>query len=164
MKKETYIKLMAFIKARSRLYKIIKTLYTALPFVMFIVYPIIVIYKAFTDMGHGFLLSLIVPAVTLLGSAAARKLINKPRPYEKFATPSLIQKDRQGQSFPSNHAACAFVIAMTAFGVSLWVWAALMIVAVGIALSRVFAGVHFISDVVAGSVFGILAGAIFLFI
>lgn len=164
MKKETYINLMEYMKKRKTLNKIIKVLYTALPFLMVVAYPTIIIFKGIKDIGHDFILTIVVPAVVLLGVSAIRKLINRPRPYEKFKTSSLISKSKQGQSFPSNHAACAFVIAMTAFSLNTYLAIALLIAALIIALTRIFSGVHFISDVIAGSAIGILAGLIFIFI
>ena len=164
MKKETYIKMKNFFKSHKALNTTLKILYTALPVLMFIAYPAIVIYTGFTDFGHKFLLSIIVPAITLLGVRVMRKLINRPRPYEKFGTDSLIEKDKNGQSFPSNHAACGFVIAMTGFAVNPFVGIGLLAVATIISLTRIFAGVHFISDVITGSVIGILAGIVFIFI
>lgn len=164
MKKETYIKLMDGLRKRKGLFNIIKILYTALPLGMFVVYPIIVILNGIKGLDHRFILSIVVPAVTLVGVAVMRKLINKTRPYEKFETSSLIEKDKKGQSFPSNHAACGFVIAMSGFTISIWLGVALLLIAFIIALTRIFAGVHFIIDVVAGSIIGILAGLVFLFV
>lgn len=164
MKKETYIKLMEFSKNRKLLAKLIKFLYTALPILMFIAYPAIVALKFFEGLSHGFILTIVVPAVTLLGVGIIRKAINKPRPYEKFEVNSLIEKNKKGQSFPSNHAACGFVIAMTGFTVNPILGFCLLAVAIIIALTRIFGGVHFISDVIAGSAIGILAGIVFLFI
>lgn len=58
-------------------------------------------------------------------------------------------------SFPSDHATAAFVIAM-----SIWIWRKRdgwlwLILAAGIALSRVWTGVHYPSDVVAGMIIGV---------
>jgi membrane-associated phospholipid phosphatase len=60
-------------------------------------------------------------------------------------------------SFPSGHAARAFLIATIATGlgpgwlaVALWIWAPL------VGLARVAMGVHYVSDVIAGALFGIL--------
>lgn len=164
MKKETYIKLTDFFKSRSGLLKLLKILYIALPVVMFIAYPLIIVLKGTEGFGHGFLLTIIVPAVTLLGVGIMRKLINRERPYEKFGVHSVIEKDKKGQSFPSNHGACACVIAMTGFSVNLYFGLGLLAVALVIALTRIFSGVHFISDVVVGSAIGILMGTVFLFI
>lgn len=164
MKKETYIKLMEYIRHRKVLMNLIKVLYTVLPLVMLIVYPVIIILNGLRELDHHFILSIVVPAVTLLGVYVMRKLINRQRPYEKFGVSSLITKDKKAQSFPSNHSACGFVIAMSGFSVSPLLGIILLVVAFIIALTRVFAGVHFISDVLAGVCIGTLMGSIFLFI
>ncbi len=59
-------------------------------------------------------------------------------------------------SFPSGHAARAFLIATVATGfgppwlaIALWIWAPL------VALARVAMGVHYLSDIVAGTLLGI---------
>jgi membrane-associated phospholipid phosphatase len=66
-----------------------------------------------------------------------------------------IYRNTDPHSFPSGHAARAFLIAVLATGlgpswlaVSLWIWAPL------VALARVAMGVHYVSDIVAGAVFG----------
>ena len=64
-------------------------------------------------------------------------------------------------SFPSGHAARAFLIATIATGLGppwlaavLWIWAPL------VALARVAMGVHYLSDIVAGALFGSLVALI----
>jgi len=64
-------------------------------------------------------------------------------------------------SFPSGHAARAFLIATIAAGlgpvwlaIALWIWAPV------VALARVAMGVHYLSDIVAGALFGILVALI----
>jgi undecaprenyl-diphosphatase len=64
-------------------------------------------------------------------------------------------------SFPSGHAARAFLIATIAaalgptwLAIALWIWAPL------VALARVAMGVHYLSDVVAGTLFGIFVALI----
>jgi membrane-associated phospholipid phosphatase len=66
-------------------------------------------------------------------------------------------------SFPSGHAARAFLIATIATGlgpawlaIALWIWAPL------VALARVAMGVHYLSDIVAGALLGILIAFIVL--
>ena len=118
MKKETYIKLMEYLRCKKALKILVNILYTVLPVVMFLVYPVIVVLNGVKGIDHRFILSIVVPAVTLAGVYVMRKLINRERPYEKFATASLIAKAKKGQSFPSNHAACGFVIAMAGFTVN----------------------------------------------
>ncbi len=164
MKKETYIKLMDYIRGRKVLKDLIEILYTALPFVMVVMYPTIVILNGIRGFDYKFALSIIVPGVTLAGVYFMRKLINRQRPYEKFGTDSLIAKNKKGQSFPSNHSACGFVIAMTGFSLSPILGCGLLFIAFIIALTRIFSGVHFISDVIAGILIGASAGSVFIFI
>ena len=164
MKKETYIKMTEFWRNRKRLLSTLEFLYSFLPLLIFALYVTLLLYKFFVGINTDFLLSALVPLCTLTASVLLRKLINRERPYEKFSTPPAIEKDKKGKSLPSNHSASAFVIAMVAFNVNIYLWVFLMAVAVIIALTRFLSGVHFISDVLAGSFIGILAGLVFIFI
>jgi membrane-associated phospholipid phosphatase len=76
-----------------------------------------------------------------------------------------IYRNTDPHSFPSGHAARAFLIAVIATGlgpvwlaVILWVWAPL------VALARAAMGVHYLSDVVAGALVGIVVGVIALWL
>lgn len=164
MKKENYLKLKSFFSNHQKLKRLTEVLYKVLPFIMFIIYPYEVIYNGIYSTTLSFVLSIAVAGGALLLSEILRTAINRPRPYEKFATESLIKKDKTGKSFPSNHSVCAFVIAMTGFSVSNALGIALIITATLIALTRIFSGVHFISDVAAGVLLGVAAGSVFLFI
>ena len=68
-----------------------------------------------------------------------------------------IYRNTDPHSFPSGHAARAFLIAVLATGLGpswlaalLWIWAPL------VSLARVAMGVHYVSDVLAGGALGIL--------
>jgi undecaprenyl-diphosphatase len=62
-------------------------------------------------------------------------------------------------SFPSGHAMNAFALA-TVLGLAIpWAASLLVLVAASVAVSRVVLGLHFLSDVVAGSALGVLVGA-----
>lgn len=72
-----------------------------------------------------------------------------------------IYRNTDPHSFPSGHAARAFLIAVVASGLApawlatlLWIWAPL------VSIARVSMGVHYVSDVVAGSVLGIVVALI----
>lgn len=78
----------------------------------------------------------------------------RARPFVEHDVNQLIEHSTSS-SFPSNHAACAFAIAFSIFLYSkkkgsLWLLLALLI-----AVSRVFVGVHYPTDVVAGAGLGI---------
>ena len=81
-------------------------------------------------------------------------IIRRRRPEGEWGG---IYRNTDPHSFPSGHAARAFLIAVVAAGLGpawagilLWVWAPL------VALARVAMGVHYLSDVVAGMIVGIL--------
>ncbi len=72
-----------------------------------------------------------------------------------------IYRNTDPHSFPSGHAARAFLLAVVATALApgwlallLWVWAPL------VALARVAMGVHYLSDIIAGAVLGIIVGMI----
>lgn len=85
-------------------------------------------------------------------------IIRRRRPEGEWGG---IYRNTDPHSFPSGHAARAFMIALVAtalgpawVGILLWVWAPL------VALARVAMGVHYVSDVVAGAIVGIAVGLI----
>ena len=85
-------------------------------------------------------------------------LVRRRRPEGEWGG---IYRNTDPHSFPSGHAARSFLIAVLATGLSpvglasaLWIWAPL------VALARVAMGVHYISDIVAGAVFGLIIALI----
>lgn len=100
---------------------------------------------------------LAVPAVVFLLGTGVRRAINRPRPYETLGFTPLFPKDTKGQSFPSRHCFSAACIAVAAAYVSPLSAVVLGLLAVLIAMTRVLCGVHYISDVLAGLIFGAAA-------
>ena len=85
-------------------------------------------------------------------------LVRRRRPEGEWGG---IYRNTDPHSFPSGHAARSFLIAVigaalgpVGLAVVLWIWAPL------VALARVAMGVHYISDIVAGAVFGIVVALI----
>ena len=97
--------------------------------------------------------------VTLL-----RHFIDAPRPYELYDFFEYIPKEKKGHSFPSRHVFSAFVIATLAIPVSIPLAAAIYLLGVSLSISRVFLGIHFIRDVLAGALIGIISGVIAILI
>ena len=92
----------------------------------------------------------------------AKTLIRRRRPEGEWGA---IYRNTDPHSFPSGHAARAFLIAVIATGLGpvwlaaiLWVWAPL------VALARAAMGVHYLSDVVAGALVGIFVGLLALWL
>jgi len=85
-------------------------------------------------------------------------LVKRRRPEGEWGS---IYRNTDPHSFPSGHAARAFLIAVLATGlgpawlaVLLWIWAPL------VGLARVAMGVHYVSDILAGGILGIITALI----
>lgn len=83
-------------------------------------------------------------------------MVKRERPQGEWGG---IYRNTDPHSFPSGHAARAFLIAVVATALApgwlallLWVWAPL------VALARVAMGVHYLSDIIAGAILGIIVG------
>lgn len=98
----------------------------------------------------------IISACVALGlNALIGIFFYRDRPFVHHHVIKLISHVANA-SFPSDHATGAFVIAT-----SIWIWRKRdgwiwLLIAAGIALSRVWTGVHYPSDVVAGMLIGIM--------
>jgi len=102
-------------------------------------------------LGSGtFLLAFIVIAIKFL--------IRRRRPEGEWGE---IYRNTDPHSFPSGHATRVFflasmswMIAPIGFALGLTIWAPV------VAISRVFTGVHYVSDVIAGAIIGLIFGQI----
>lgn len=89
---------------------------------------------------------------------ALKLIIRRPRPEGEWGQ---IYRSTDPHSFPSGHAARAFLLAVLATGWGpvwlapmLWLWAPC------VGMARVGLGVHFLSDIAAGAVIGVIVGLI----
>ena len=108
--------------------------------------------------------SLIVAGLSFVLVSLVRKMINADRPYTKYDFVPLIEKNKTGESMPSRHVFSAFVIGVTVIPINPIIFVVCIICGVFIAITRVALGVHFIRDVIAGALIGIICGIIVLFI
>jgi len=101
------------------------------------------------------LIAIVILAVIVLGIKFS---IRRRRPEGEWGA---MYRNTDPHSFPSGHAARAFLIAMLVSELGpawlipvIWVWALL------VALARVMMGVHYVSDIAAGVILGLIAGGI----
>lgn len=99
-------------------------------------------------------------AIPFVIVSLVRQLINAPRPYELYDFYEIKPKRKCGRSFPSRHVFSAFAIASLSFSVSVWLGVALIAIGIALAVARVLLGMHFIRDVAAGGIIGIISGII----
>ena len=92
-------------------------------------------------------------------SSAIKEAVERPRPPEDDpARLDAVVRLPESHSFPSGHATTAFAAA-TAFAVLVPRFRVpALAIAVLVALSRVYLGVHFVFDVIAGAALGSLIG------
>ena len=87
----------------------------------------------------------------------------RERPFVRHPVRQLIAKDGGEKSFPSDHATLAFALVFPAVAVVRRRWAKVLFIAsaVVVGVARVFVGVHYVSDVIAG---GLLAFIVWWFV
>lgn len=91
-------------------------------------------------------------------SSVIKPLVVRERPCRTLEGVRLLVDCGSGKSFPSSHAVNMFAAAVVfSYGYRRWAWAFYSIAAV-IAVSRVFVGVHYPSDILGGALIGFLIG------
>jgi undecaprenyl-diphosphatase len=106
------------------------------------------------------LLAVAVAAVALsdLGTNLIKAMLHRTRPCHVIHDIHLLAGCTRSFSLPSNHASNMFALAAVGWlGFRRWRWA-LLLLAAGVAYSRVYLGVHYPADVLAGAVWGGLVG------
>lgn len=103
-------------------------------------------------------LLLAVVMAYLLVDGVIKPVIGRDRPFDVVAEARLIDQRPVTSSFPSGHAAAAFAGALTASRLFPRARLAWWLLAAGIALSRVYLGAHWPTDVLAGAALGLAVG------
>lgn len=79
----------------------------------------------------------------------------RPRPFVNHSVTLLLEKSNLDPSFPSNHAAGSFALAFALFWKRRKMGTVLILLACLMAISRIFIGVHYFLDVLAGACIGL---------
>jgi undecaprenyl-diphosphatase len=114
----------------------------------------VVLALAWRRPGLVFLLVAADSAADLL-ALALKRLIDTDRPPVRYPEPGPLVRVPQDHSFPSGHAATSFACATVLARAAPRLAVPLYLLAVAIAYSRVYVGVHYPLDVLGGAVLGI---------
>ncbi len=141
---------------------------------IFLFYPVLLVYlwlHGIRDVRY-----IVIPAVSFAAVSITRTYLHKKRPYELLPITPLASKETKEKSFPSRHVFSAFMIAMTCLGAAfafpkggseryflLGAAVVLFVLADVLGDLRIFMGVHFLRDTVAGTVAAVLCGFLYFF-
>lgn len=110
---------------------------------------------------------LLIPTIIIsdqLNSSFLKFIIDRLRPCHMLSDVHLLVPCGSGYSFPSSHAVNNFAAGIVlAYFLPRWAWAFLTFAGI-VAFSRVYVGVHYPSDILAGSVVGLAVGAGVIFV
>lgn len=93
-------------------------------------------------------------ALALLVNQVVSKIWDRPRPFVDHASLAVFASHSTDASFPSDHASAAFAIAVAVLLLHRRTGLAFLGLAAAISVARVFEGVHYPSDILAGAAIG----------
>jgi undecaprenyl-diphosphatase len=103
-----------------------------------------------------FALTVIAVALSDWSATGLKALIDRPRPPVRFPEPKTLVPVPHDASFPSGHAATSFAAATILSFAFPRLAPFLYVLAAAVAFSRVYVGVHYPLDVIAGAILGAL--------
>ena len=92
----------------------------------------------------------------LVTNVVLKPLLQRPRPYDMIAGLERLIAAQSDWSFPSGHTTASFAAAGAIFLIGSKKWgSAALVLASGIAFSRIYLGVHYATDILAGVIIGL---------
>ncbi|KXT76387.1 phosphatase PAP2 family protein [Streptococcus sp. DD12] len=103
----------------------------------------------------------LIPGGSFLAISLFRHLLNRPRPYERWAISPLIVKHTKGHAMPSRHVFSATIISMAYLYVYWPLGCFFLGLSVLLGSCRILAGVHYPSDVIVAYLLAGLSASLF---
>ena len=160
-KEEDMQELLQRVNSDEKLKKLLKISSHTITLLSILVFAVTVLFAAHTSIIRAAKI-LISAAIPFIIVSVSRYIINAKRPYEVYTFYETPPKNKKGRSFPSRHVFSSFIIATLLITVGPIYAVIFYIVATLLAVCRVLLGIHFVRDVIAGAVMGIISGVIAL--
>lgn len=162
MDKKIVIKLNRFAIEHRHFYNAISFIIKSSAYIFFVMFAVMAIFLII-KFDNRVIRFILVPTITILFNMTIRKIIGRKRPFDALNIKSIVEHSSIG-SFPSNHSASAMVIAMAFFYINKIFGTIVIFMAIITGSSRVFAGLHYPSDVIAGFFVGAIFGYVGLYL
>ena len=157
MERKSPPKYVVRILSRPRLRRSLELLGSALTLFVVLAYAITLVQLLLEDLLAAASLALFA-AIPFVFVSILRSVIDLPRPSAVWGLDEIGGK--RGSSFPSRHAASAFIVGTLLLRSSVPLAVAVLAAGVVISTLRVLLGKHFVIDVTVGALVGALSGAI----
>ncbi len=143
------------VKKKSYLVFLIKFFNQSITTIIYLLYPLILIYLGINKDMRGIAL-FFIPLIFFVLLSFIRKKINGERPYVIYNYEPILKREKPGESFPSRHVFSIFIISTGIYTIFPKLGIILLVFGVILALCRFLGGVHFFKDVFVGALCGIL--------
>ncbi len=128
-------------------------------YVVGIIFLILLIWKKNRLMVISSVVSVVLSRLVIV--EILKNFLHQARPYIVLETANkLIIENKDFQSLPSGHAAIFFAVAMAVYFFNKKLGIIFFIIAILVGVARIFVGVHWPSDILAGAIIGIISGVI----
>lgn len=126
--------------------------------IIWILISLILIYKKDNKQAIGLIISLIVSAV--IANLIIKPLVNRPRVFNTYSNIVPLINKPTSSSFPSGHTATSIACGTFLYDSKNKYRIFTSILAVLIAISRLYLLVHYPTDVLVGSIIGLIVGKV----